>query len=138
VLGDIPDASSAAYRILGPEEIPKRETITAVNQRLRQWAAAGKERTVVRLAEFMKSALENEAIEIHQHKIHETRLLLQEDKLHPTPRGAAVLALAVVDQLRARSAAPDVKGIQWNIDEVFRNGWQSVETVLSKRMAPAK
>jgi hypothetical protein len=138
VLGVIPDASSAVNRILGPEEIPEPETIAAVNERLRQWADAHKDRIVVRLADFMKSALHNEPIEVHRQKIDETSLLLQGDKLHPTPRGAAVLALAIVDQLRAQVADPDANEIQWDLQKVFRQGWDYVESVLAKRVGPAK
>jgi hypothetical protein len=114
VLGDIPDASAAENHILGPEEIPHPETISAVNRRLKEWAAARKQTTVVRLAEFMKRALLDEPIEVHGEKIVESHVLLQADKLHPTARGAAVLALAIANQIE-----PFYCGWQWRSASCF-------------------
>jgi hypothetical protein len=57
--------------------------------------------------------------------VGQTRALLQADQLHPTPRGAAVLALEILDGLVARRPEFGAADVRWNSEEVFRLGGQS-------------
>src|SRR6185503_8007612 len=93
VLGDIPDASGASNDMLPAELIPSAETMAAANRRLKQWAATRRTVVVVSLSGFMRAAMANQALTFHGHTepAGKTRSLLQSDRLHPSPRGCAVL-----------------------------------------------
>jgi hypothetical protein len=125
IIGDIPDASSATNTgIIGSEQVPSESARHAANARIRQWAAAHPQVTVVSLAEFMRAVKANEAIRIHDITLPagSTRKLLQDDGLHPTPRGAAVLSLGIWDTYLKMHPKISPKDINWNANEVLRTG----------------
>jgi len=125
VIGDIPDASAATNTgIISVEQVPSEGARRAANKRLRAWAAAHPQVTVVPLAEFMRATMANEAIKVHNGTIPagKTRALLQTDQLHPNPRGAAVLALGILEALTAKQSEFPASAIRWNVEEVFRTG----------------
>lgn len=121
ILGDIPDAT-AATNILGPDEIPSAQVLSAANRRLKEWAATRPRVVIVPLSEFMRAAACNAACTIHKVTLPKgkTRALLQDDQLHPTPRGCAVLALALLDAFQSTRTAPSANEICWDPQEVFR------------------
>ena len=129
LVGDIPDASSATNTgIISAEQVPSETARHAANARLRKWAAAHKQVTVVPLAEFMRAVKADEAVKIHGTTLPagKTRALLQADGLHPNPRGAAVLALGVLDAFVKARPKISAKGIRWNVEEVLRGGLKPV------------
>ncbi|HEY2330190.1 MAG TPA: hypothetical protein VGI63_10310, partial [Verrucomicrobiae bacterium] len=100
VVGDIPDASAATNSgIIGVAQVPSETARAAANKRLRAWAAMHPQVSIVPLANFMRAAAADEAIQITRLALHagKTRVLLQEDQLHPNPHGAAVLSLGILD-----------------------------------------
>ena len=99
VVGNIPDASATVNKMLRPDQMPSSKAIAAANQRLKKWAASRGQVAVVDLSEFMRQALANDAITIRDYTLPsgQTRVLIQNDGLHPTPPGCSVLALAVLD-----------------------------------------
>jgi hypothetical protein len=125
IVGDIPDASSATNTgIIGSEQVPSEAARRAANERLKKWAAAHPRVTIVPLAEFMRAVKADEAIQLHSSTLPagSTRNLLQADGLHPTPRGAAVLSLGILDAfLKAHPKIP-AKEINWNANQVLREG----------------
>jgi hypothetical protein len=122
IIGDIPDASAAANGILSPDELPSPAVRIAANRRLKEWAAQHKQVTVVPLAEFMRAASANEAISVHGHVIARgtTGALLQEDRLHPSRRGCAVLAVSIFDTFLAGHPGSDAMQVRWDPDEVLQ------------------
>ncbi len=124
VLGDVPDASSAVNRMLSPGQIPNPETLAAANRRLKAWAAGRTNVVILPLAAFMRRVLANRAVRVHERWLPkgQTRSLLQADRLHPTPRGAAFLALELLDAFAASLPKPPENQIHWDIDEVLRLG----------------
>jgi len=107
VIGDIPDASAAVNKMLRPDQMPSLKAIASANQRLKAWAASRRQVTLVGLSEFMRNVMANRAITIRDYTLPagQTRMLLQNDTLHPTPPGCAVLALAALDPLQATRTA---------------------------------
>ena len=103
VIGNIPDASAAVNKMLRPDQMPSLKAIAAANERLKAWAAKRGQVVVVELSDFMRKAAANRAISISDHTLQDgqTRMLLQNDRLHPSPAGCAVLALAVLDAYQA-------------------------------------
>ena len=124
VLGDIPDASSAANGMLGPEEIPSARAMTAANQRLKEWASKRPRVALLPLSAFMRTVMADQALTIHGRKLPagQTRLLLQDDVLHPSPHGCAVLALAILDAFQSTHPVPTSGEVCWDLEEVFRLG----------------
>jgi hypothetical protein len=125
ILGDIPDASGALNRMLGPEEMPSTAAMVAANRRLKQWAATQSNVVIVPLSSFMRTVTANEALSIHGRTLPagKTGILLQNDKLHPSAPGCAVLALMALDSFQSKGSGPAASEIRWDLQEVFRRGY---------------
>ena len=122
VIGDIPDASAAANGILSESQIPSVEVMAAANRRLKEWSATRPQVAIVALSEFMRAAMANQPVTVHNHiwPAGRTRALLQEDKLHPSPSGCVALALAVLDAGLAKPSGPSANEVRWDPEEVLR------------------
>ncbi len=127
VVGDIPDATGAADTLLSADQIPRIETMSAANRRLREWAASRPRVVIVSLSGFMRTVMANQALTVRGYTLPEgkTRLLLQSDKLHPSPRGCSVLALAILDAFQSTRPAGSADQIRWDPKEVFRLGFNA-------------
>jgi hypothetical protein len=128
VLGDIPDASAATNSgIISPDMLADAAVRAAVNARLKSWAANRPNVAIVPLAHFMRVISANQAVTVHGRKYAagKTRIFLQNDQLHPTPRGAALLALGIMDALVKKDPEFPAQDIRWNQGEVFRRGYPS-------------
>lgn len=127
VVGDIPDVSSATNSgIISAAQVADAAVRAAANARLKAWAAGRPQVTIVPLADFMRKISANEAVTVHDLTLPagKTRVLLQADQLHPTPRGAALLALGILDALAAQQPEFSAKNIRWNPKGVFQLGYQ--------------
>jgi len=122
VIGNVPDASAAVNKMLRPDQMPSLKAIAAANQRLKTWAASRGRVVVVELSDFMRQATANRAISISDHTLPDgqTRVLLQNDTLHPSPPGCAVLALAVLDAYQATRAGGYAGDFIRDPKEIFR------------------
>ena len=122
IIGDIPDASAARNRALRPSEFPSAKARAAANLRLKEWTAQHKQVTLVPTAEFMRTVVANEELTVHGHVFAAgtTRALLQGDRLHPSQRGCAALAVSILDVFLA--AHPNLKPAEvcWDADEVLK------------------
>ena len=128
VVGDIPDASAAVNGMLRPEQIPSTNAMAAANKRLKQWAATRPNVVLLRLSQFMRAAMANQAITIHDYTVPEgkTRILLQDDKLHPSPPGCAFVALAALNALQSTHAFPSAD-VRWDPKENLRLVFKSLQ-----------
>jgi len=124
VLGDIPDASGASIDMLPADQIPSAETMSSANRRLKQWAATRRHVVILSLSGFMRTAMANQALTIHGHTLPagKTSELLQNDKLHPSALGSAVLALAILDAFQSTRPARSAAEVRWNPKDVLRLG----------------
>lgn len=125
IVGDIPDASHATNSgIISAAQVPSENARLAANQRVRAWAKTRPDVTVVPLAEIMKSAVANQAIKGRRFALPAGKAtgLIQPDRLHPTPRGAALLALKILDEFTQRHPQPLAGDVTWDFDKVFREG----------------
>jgi transcription elongation GreA/GreB family factor len=122
ILGDIPDASAAVGSMLSADEIPSASALAAANRRLREWAKTHPMTVVVPLARLMRTIQAGKTVMLHHHALpsDQTHPLLQADRLHPTPRGCAVLAIAVLDAFQSSRFGLSTAEIDWNPSEVFR------------------
>lgn len=125
IIGDIPDASGAVNRMLGPEEMPSTAAMVAANRRLKQWASARTNVVIAPLSSFMRTVIANQALSIHGRTLAagKTGILLQNDKLHPSAPGCAVLALMALDTFQSKQSGSAASEIRWDPQEVFRRGY---------------
>ncbi len=122
VVGDIPDCSAAVDDMLRPDELPSATAMAAANRRLNQWAASRPQVTILPLSSFMRSVMANQALSIHGYNLPagKTRVLLQNDKLHPSPAGCAVLALFILDACSGTRPAASPGDVRWNPQDISR------------------
>jgi hypothetical protein len=122
VIGDIPDASGTINIMLDAKDVPGPEARAALNQRLKEWAAAHKQVTVLGMNDVMRAVMANEAVTVRGTTIAagKTRALIQGDNLHPTSRGCAVLALMIADALQSAQPALFAGELRRDPDEVLR------------------
>lgn len=134
VVGDLPDASATVNVMLRPDQMPSLQAIAAANLRLKAWAANRSQVIVLGLSEFMRNAVANRAISVHDYVLPDgaTRQLLQDDKLHASPAGCAVLAFALLDAVSTTRT-----GI--HLDEFRRDPKEILRRVLEAAKAtPAR
>lgn len=127
VLGYLPDASFATNTgIISPAQVPISTALAAANARLKAWASTRPQVVLVPLSDFMRTAMADQALTVHGLTLPagKSRANLQDDLLHPTPRGAAWLALGILDAVVTKQPvfAADVR---WNAEEVFQIGSQA-------------
>jgi len=135
IVGDIPDASSATNSgIISAAQVPSEAARRAANDRLKKWAAAHPQVTVMPLAKFMRAVKANEAIKIRSLTLPagKTRELLQADGLHPNPRGAAVLSLGIWDTFVANHKKISASSIRWDLEAVYRTGSAAAKPMTRK------
>jgi hypothetical protein len=130
VVGDIPDASSATNTgIISADQVADAAVRAEANARLKKWAASRPQVAVVPLAKFMSDISGNKAVTIHglTFPAGKTRMFIQDDRLHPTPPGAALLALGILDALVTKDHNFPVHDIRWNPRQVYQLGYQSAQ-----------
>ena len=128
VIGDIPDASAAVNGMLRPDQIPSPQAILKANERLKAWAATRRNVALVALSDFMRNAMGNRPITVRNYTLPagQTRILIQNDALHPTPPGCSVLALAALDAIQATRPNAGPADFIFDPKEIFRKGLKSV------------
>lgn len=114
VVGDLPDMRGSV--MLAEEMVPKPETMTRLNARLREWAKTRPNVAVVPLSDFVKNAMAAQPVEMagRQWTADEAAAWVQGDGLHATPAGLAALALACMDALKQCKLVPE--GTTWETD----------------------
>jgi len=102
IVGDIPDASMAVGKILSKGEVPSLPTIAECNSRLRKWASTRKNVRLFPVADVLAQSGKNLALTLPGITVPEgdTARLLQQDSLHPSRHGLAILAIAALHRAR--------------------------------------
>ncbi|MBL9147222.1 MAG: SGNH/GDSL hydrolase family protein [Phycisphaerae bacterium] len=105
VIGDLPDMHRAVGKMLSRAQMPKPETLTKANERIREWASNRKRTAVVSLAEIVPALNGKQPILAGGITFDPTKgALIQSDELHPTFRGSLALGLRVADAINASLA----------------------------------
>ena len=134
VVGDIPDASAAVNGMLRPDQMPSLKAIAAANLRLKEWAGSRRHVVILGLSEFMRNVMANRAITIRDYTLPDgkTRILVQDDNLHSSPPGCAVLALATLDAFQSTRQGIHSGELRRDPKEIFRR------VINSQKPAPTK
>ncbi|MHC4078860.1 MAG: hypothetical protein ACYST0_10530 [Planctomycetota bacterium] len=101
LLGDYPDMTGAAARMLPPRFVPKPETQKKLNDHLHAWAKKRKNVVVFPLSKFVHEAkTTTQVLSYGSKELSVPKLyLLQSDRLHATRLGMAVLVHRLGDEL---------------------------------------
>ena len=101
LLGDYPDMTGAAARMLPPHFVPKPETQKKLNERLHAWAKERNNVLVFPLSKFVHEAkTKNQVLPYGDQELSVPKFyLLQSDRLHATRLGMAILIHRLGDEL---------------------------------------
>jgi hypothetical protein len=135
IVGDIPDAASATNSgIISAAQVPSETARAAANKRLREWAKNRSRVTVVSLAKIMQAVKTNGAIKSRHLSVPagQSLALLQDDQLHPNPRGTAMLALEILDAFTTSQHPALAAEVNWNLEKVYRRGQQTAAKASSE------
>ena len=109
LVGDLPDMHEAIGLMLSRRQVPDRDTLARLNERIRAWAEERDRVTLVPLADLAERMRRGEALEIagFTWSAEDARRLLQLDRLHPSGLG-----LSVVTQQLIASLIEHVPGVE--------------------------
>ncbi len=135
VIGDFPDMSQAVGLMLVENQVPKPETLNALNKRLHEWAKDRASVRVAPLAELIGAMNRNQEVQIGSCKwpAGSRETLLQWDRLHPTADGLiclATLALHELESLEPESAG----GTHLDIDP--KAAKEKLTATIGERLKP--
>jgi len=105
IVGDLPDVSHAAgamlYSVIGDAQVPKHDTLVALNDRIEQWAGASDQIHLLQLSALMHDMQHGEGVPAGGVTWGPQPRLMQHDHLHPTAEGLLAVAARAADELRA-------------------------------------
>lgn len=139
VIGDLPDFTGAAPRMLRPAQIPTPAVLAALNEKLAKWVAAHANVKQVKLADFVKTMKDTgAALPLAGGAVPTAPgALLQGDHLHANRLGMAFLGLQLQETLRALfPEGHALKAQQWTFEQ-FVAGC-GAEAELEAALAAAK
>lgn len=103
VLATFPDMSPAVGKMLLPTQMPKTETLAKLTARVEEWAKKRGRVVLVPLAKLTEDVRAGRALTVSGKTWppEKSQGLLQDDQLHPTVTGLAMLARTAIDVLQA-------------------------------------
>jgi len=104
VVADYPNMEDAVGKMLLEAQLPEPQTLVALSERVRAWAAERSDVIVVPMDRIVREMRAGKAFTIGRHAWPEesTERMLQEDQLHPTIEGLCAIAHWIADALVAR------------------------------------
>ena len=97
IVGNLPDVSSTVEKMLSVNNIPTKETLHILNERIRDWGELNENVTVIDAYALWHKAMQGEEIVLFNHTWPEgsQEKLLQKDMLHTTLEGTVAACLLV-------------------------------------------
>ena len=122
IVATIPNAKEAAGGMLGGPQIPQPQTLTKANARIKEWAKAREENgTKTGVLDLYR--LHQDLVQEKESKLgdllvtpQQAKNSLQSDKLHPTIKGANLIALFTLKTLQQTSPFDNAL-VNWKISE---------------------
>ncbi len=101
LVGDIPDMSSAAGRVMMKSQVAPEDVRLRANERIREWASSRPNVRVFPLGDLIERLRSGEAFNIGPHAwtAAEAGTLILGDRLHPSLDGLIALVIAIDDLL---------------------------------------
>lgn len=116
VVGDLPDMSPAIGLMLSAAQVPAPDTLEILNARLHDWAAERPHVIVLPFARLVDAMRTNEPFVVGDRSwpAGSERMLVQPDRLHPTPRGLVAVMQMVAHALLERF--PQLRASDFELD----------------------
>ena len=97
IVGNLPDVSSTVGKMLSVNNIPTKETLHILNERIRDWGELNENVTVIDAYALWHKAMQGKEIVLFNHTWPEgsQEKLLQKDMLHTTLEGTVAACLLV-------------------------------------------
>jgi hypothetical protein len=113
IAASLPDMRASVGKMLRKEQVPSKETLAKLNARIAEWAGTKKNVVLVPIAEALERMRTGEDPKLKGMPWPNNAIpaLLQDDQLHPTIDGLAVLAELCLDGLRSGPSAMP-KGVE--------------------------
>jgi hypothetical protein len=120
VIADLPDMSHAVGLMLGPSQIPSKETLAKLNERIAEWARSRKDVIVLPMTGVVADAIANKAVTLggHEYPAGESRALLTGEGLHATGDGEIAVSLEALDRLIAAGVLDKSVTVERNPDVI--------------------
>lgn len=99
VLADFPDMSASVGRMITREQMPARETLAKLSERVRTFAASRPNTVVLPFSKLVHEMKAEKEVKIGRHTYPPKSRLLQPDELHPTLEGLVAVGQLVCDEL---------------------------------------
>jgi len=122
IVGDIPNMSQAIGGLLSSSQVPSVATIAKMNLLIEQRAIDYPNLTVVPLYEIVEKLKADERIEVMDvfWPAGSQKLLLQQDKLHPTLEGTVAICLFIAEVLGEEDFLDNPKRIMLQAEQLAR------------------
>lgn len=141
ILGDLPDMTGAAARMLSPRQIPAAEVLRGLNAELARFAAARSKVQVLPLGELVR-AMQQDGVELplQSGPLRAPKgTLLQEDRLHANRLGMAYLGFQLQGLLqRAMPAEHPLARQQWSFEQFVAAAGAGPDLEALQDEGPAK
>lgn len=139
LVGDLPDMRGAldgVPKMLQESQVPRVETLAAMNARLAQWAKEREHVVLAPLAELTAKIQAGKEFLLRGNAIHASELpeLLQGDKLHPTAMGTIVVWIAAADALVKKRADVPAAWFEWNRQQIYRRLYAAQEPARKAKL----
>jgi hypothetical protein len=113
LVGDIPDVADAAdvqpLALLSKRQVPRPETLLAMNKRIHEWAGEYPNVHHIPLAETIGSWRKGTPPNLNGYAWPPECRIIQFDRLHPTAEGLVATAELVAESIRAHVSPVDVQ-----------------------------
>ncbi|MFO0981534.1 MAG: hypothetical protein U1E76_07230 [Planctomycetota bacterium] len=119
VVATLPDMSGAIGSMLSITQVPAVDVLDDLNERIEAWCKARKNVVLIDLALLLEKMREHEPITVRGKSPAKDAPLLQDDKLHPTLDGLAIIALQCMDAL-ARNKVALPSDVLWDPAELVK------------------
>jgi hypothetical protein len=129
IVGNLPDVSGAVGKMLSANQVPTKETLQKLNERIRLWGKSHEHVTVIDACGLWSKAIRGEEIVLFEYTWPEgsQRTLLQGDMLHTTLEGTVAASLLVAKATKTDCMETDPKVIMKKAAAAARTDVQSTK-----------
>ena len=113
VIGNLPNVRDAVGKMLMAKQVPTKETLKKMNERIHAWGKSHENVTVIDVYDLWDKAMQDKEIVLLKHTwpAGSQEKLLQQDMLHTTFEGTVAASLLVADATNTNCVETDPKKI---------------------------
>jgi hypothetical protein len=113
IIGDLPNVRQTIGKMLSPKQVPTKELLLALNERIHEWGDSHANVTVVEVFDLSNKLMNDEPITFlgHTWPAGSQSKLLQQDMLHTTFEGTVIASMMVAEAIDVGCIETDPKVI---------------------------